>query len=78
MSTASPRRLSAEIEFYESQKTEWLKSHRDQFAVVKGNDVLGFFTDFHRAYLAGATEYGIDTDFLVRRVVLHEPMFVVF
>jgi hypothetical protein len=78
MSTAPPTRLSAELEFYESHKSEWLKSNRDQFVVVKNEDLLGFFEDFHSAYCAGVEKFGIDTDFLVKRVVPQEPVFVVF
>lgn len=78
MSTAPPTRLSAELEFYEAHKSEWLKSNRDEFVVVKGEELLGFFTDFHNAYCAGVEKYGIDKDFLVKRVVPQEPIFVVF
>jgi hypothetical protein len=78
MGTTSQSRLSAELEFYERHKAEWLETKRDQFVVIKGNDLLGFYTDFHQAYLAGVAKYGINTDFLVKRVVLHEPVFVVF
>ena len=75
MRSAPPTRLTVEREFYEARKGEWLKSHRDEFAVVKGNDLLGFFPDFHGAYRAGVEKYGIQTDFLVRRVVPQEPVF---
>jgi hypothetical protein len=78
MGTASLNRLSAELEFYEAQKSEWLKSHRGEFVVIKGNDLLGFFEDFHSAFSSGAEKYGVGADFLVKRVALHEPVFVVF
>jgi len=78
MSTAPPTRLTAELELYETNKHEWLRDHRDEFVVVKGNDPLGFYTNFHEAYSAGVAEYGIDADFLVKRVVPQEPVFVVF
>jgi hypothetical protein len=78
MSTAPPTRLTAELEFYETHKSEWLKSNRDEFVVVKNNELLGFFTDFHNAYSAGVEKYGMDVDFLVKRVVPQEPVFVVF
>lgn len=78
MAPAPPTRLNAEIEFYESHKSEWLQRYRDQFVVVKGNELLGFFIDFHNAYSAGAQKYGMNTDFLVKRVVPQEPVFVVF
>lgn len=75
---ASPSRLSAEFELYEAQKTEWLKAHRGEFVVIKGEELLGFFADFHSAYSSGAEKYGISADFLVKRIVLQEPVFVVF
>jgi hypothetical protein len=78
MAATLPIRLRAELEFYERHKEEWLKSRRDQFVVIKGSDLLGFYADFHNAYLAGVGKFGMNTDFLVKRVVLHEPVFVVF
>lgn len=78
MSTAPPARLSVETALYEANKAEWLREHRNQFVVAKGLDVLGFFTEFHEAYQVGVERYGIDADFLVKRVVSQEPVFVVF
>ncbi len=78
MGTAAPTRLRVETEFYETRKADWLKSHHGEFVVVKGNDLLGFFSEFHDAYHAGVEKYGATTDFLVKRVVPLEPVFVVF
>jgi len=71
-------RLSAELEYYESHKEEWLSSSRGRYVVIKGHTVLGFFDAFEAAYRAGALEWGVDTDFLIRKVVEHEPVFVVY
>jgi hypothetical protein len=78
MATAPPARLNIEIETYESQKASWLREHRDEFVVIKGANVLGFFPEFHVAYTAGVNKYGAKTDFLVKRVALQEPVFVIF
>ncbi|HEY3771049.1 MAG TPA: hypothetical protein VGN44_20420 [Candidatus Angelobacter sp.] len=78
MSAAPPIRLSVESQLYEAQKSEWLQTHRDKFVVIKGKGLLGFFDNFHQAYIAGVTEYGMDVDFLVKRVVPQEPVFLVF
>ena len=78
MSTAPPTRLTDELTFYEGHKSEWLKTNRDEFVVIKGNKVVGFFKAFHEAYSVGVEEFGLDADFLVKRVVLQEPVFVVF
>lgn len=68
MATAPPTRLIVELELYETHKTEWLQSHRDQFVVIKEKNLLGFFGDFHEAYRAGVDKFGVATDFLVKRV----------
>jgi hypothetical protein len=78
MGTAPPTRLSVETKLYETHKADWLQSHRDQFVVVKGTHLLGFFAEFRDAYYAGVEKYGMETDFLVKRVVEQEPVFVVF
>jgi hypothetical protein len=78
MNTAPPTRLSTETELYEVHKSEWLQTHRDEFVVIRGKDLLGFFREFHLAYGAGVKEYGINADFLVKRVTPQEPVFLVF
>lgn len=77
MATA-PTSLTAEIAMYETHKSQWLKTHRDEFVVIKGNDLLGFFPAFHEAYRAGVEKFGMNTDFLVKRIVPQEPVFLVF
>ncbi len=72
------QRLAAEMSFYETHKGEWLRSHRDQFVVIKGATLLGFFPDFQAGYLAAVAEFGVTTDFLVKRIAKQEPVFVVF
>lgn len=78
MATEVPLRLSVETEIYETHKAEWLNSYRGHFVVIKSQEVLGFFPEFREAYYAGVEKYGISTDFLVKRVVPQEPVFVVF
>ena len=78
MEAAPPLRLTVELELYEANKTEWLQTHPGEFVVIKNRERLGFFSEFHEAYRAGVEKYGTDTDFLVKRIVAQEPVFVVF
>jgi hypothetical protein len=73
-----PTRLRIETELYEAHKSEWLQNHHNEFVVVKDKELLGFFPNFHDAYLAGVKKYGTSADFLVKRVVSKEPLFEVF
>jgi hypothetical protein len=71
-------RLVSELEFYDLQKSQWLPRHSGEYVVLKGGDVLGFYAAFSEAYAAGAARWGLGTDFLVKQVLEHEPMFSVF
>ena len=77
MPTASVR-LSVELDLYETHKAEWLNNHGGEFVVIKDKSPLGFFPEFQAAYRAGVEQYGMDADFLVKRVVAQEPVFSVF
>lgn len=69
--------LRRELRFYEDHKAEWLKDHCDEFVVVKGTALLGFFASFRDAYYAGAQRFGY-VDFLVKQVLPQEPVFAIF
>lgn len=77
MAAEEKTRLALEIEFYELHKREWLKRHSGDYVVVKGGEVLGFYSSFGAAYSAGAGAWGVYTDFLVRQILEHEPVFLV-
>jgi len=78
MAIGQEARLSAELEFYASHKAEWLKQSSGKYVVVKGNQVLDFYSNFEEAYRAAVAVWGIDTDFLVKQIVEQEPAFFVF
>ena len=78
MATATPNRLAQELQVYDIHKTEWLQRNHGQFVVIKGTEILGFFQEFHEGYYAGVEKYGMGADFLVKRVVDQEPVFVIF
>ena len=78
MAPAETSRLSAELDFYALHKALWLKDHPGQFVVIRGNRVLDFYSNFEAAYQAGAYEWGLNTDFLVKQIIEHEPVFFVF
>ena len=71
-------RLAAELQHYSRCKPEWLAQRSGKYVVIKGDSVLGFYSTFEAAYRAGASEYGIATDFLVKQILEHEPVFFVF
>ena len=59
--------LQEELEFFAANRAKWLEGHRGEFAVVRGETLLGFFPTFAAAYDAGVTEFGLEP-FLIRDV----------
>ncbi len=78
MGPGEETRLSTELEYYAAHKADWLQSHNGKYVVIKGHETLGFFATFEDAYCAGASRLSVDTDFLVKCVVEHEPVFVLY
>jgi hypothetical protein len=59
--------LETELAYYKAHRDEWLKSHRDRFVLVKGEQLIGTFDTQEQALRAGAQRFGLDS-FLIRRV----------
>lgn len=78
MATDQQTRLGVELNYFAQHKAEWLAHKTGQYVVIKNRAPLGFYTNFETAYRAGAAAYGLDTDFLVKQVLEHEPAFFVF
>jgi hypothetical protein len=78
MESTPPTRLITELQVFEANKQNWLKTRRDKYVVIRGREILDFFSSFHEGYLAGIAKFGANTEFLVKRVLEHEPVFVVF
>jgi hypothetical protein len=78
MAAGEQARLAAELGFYALHKSEWLKEHHGKYVVIRDTNLLDFYPTFEAAYRAGANEWGINTDFLVKQIVEHEPVFFVF
>jgi len=70
--------LQQELDWYESNKAEWLNAHLGEFALVGRKGAVGFYPTYEAAFEAGLEAFGIGTDFLIKQVVEHEPVFVIY
>jgi len=78
MAAGEQARLAAELDHYSVHRSEWLAKQSGKYVVIKESNVLGFYPTFEAAYRAGAGAYGIGTDFLVKQILEHDPVFFVF
>jgi hypothetical protein len=70
--------LQQELDCYASNKAEWLNAHPGEFALVGKKRAVGFYPTYEAAFEAGLEEFGIGTDFLIKQVVEHDPVFVIY
>jgi hypothetical protein len=70
--------LQTELAFFESNRAHWLLKHSGAFVAVRGRHVIGFFPDWHTAFLAGCARVDIRKSFLVKQVLEHDPVYYIF
>ncbi len=76
--TPKPSTLHNELSYYEAKKREWLSSHAEEFVLISDHSDAGFFPTYETAFRAGLQRFGVSRDFLIKQVVEHEPVFVIY
>ena len=64
--------LEKELETYRSKLPEW-KQYEGKFVLIKGDNVVDFFTAYDDAIRAGYKEFGLEP-FMVKQVASSEPV----
>lgn len=59
--------LDEELQFFNEHKGQWLKTHKDRVALVKGRELIGWYDNENQAVVAGARRFGLQS-FLAKRV----------
>ena len=72
-STAGPFPLAEEVTTYETHLATWA-DREGQFVLIKGRDVLGYYPRHEEAMEAAYGQLG-DGPFLVKQILLHEPIY---
>ncbi len=65
--------LKEELAFYEEQKAGLLKSHPEQWALIKGRELVGVFPAREEAYAEGVKRFGREP-FLIKHIVEKDPV----
>lgn len=78
MAQKHKRALAEELSIYEKHKTEWLTSYAGQFALIGAGETAGFFPSYKTAFEEGLKRFGLGREFLIKQVVEHEPVFVIY
>ncbi len=65
--------LEKERQFFEQNRSEWLKSAAGKFVLIKNDELVGLFDNPTAALSEGARRFGIES-FLVRQVEESEQL----
>ena len=60
--------IKRELDYFEKVKSELLKTHKGQFALIKSEEVIGTFTTQDEAYREGVRRFGREP-FLIKPIV---------
>lgn len=60
--------LEQEISFFETHRSEYLKTNEGKFALIKGGLCFGFYDDAETAFRIGVEQYGAQA-FLIKQVL---------
>jgi len=60
--------LQTELNYFNKQRQEWLNTYENQYALVKGEELIGTYTTEAEAYKAGLEKVG-NQPFLIKQVV---------
>jgi len=60
--------LKRELQYFKTIKGDLLKTNKGQFALIKGEDLLGAFTTMEEAYKEGVARFGTEP-FLIKQIV---------
>ena len=64
--------FKTELEFFSKMHKDWLKTHENQYALIKGKKLIAAFLTLEEAYSAGIEHFGDDV-FFVKQIVKEEP-----
>jgi hypothetical protein len=70
--------LKQELRLYHGQKQSWLQNHLNQYVVIAGDQVAGFYPDYEAAFKAAIRAFGLRRQFLIKQVCAAEPVYVVY
>lgn len=67
-----------ELNLYNASKKKWLQNHPNEFVVIAGDQIAGFYADYAAAFQAAIRAFGIEGQFLIKQVCAAEPVYVVY
>jgi hypothetical protein len=65
--------LERELDTYRNKLPDLRSENEGRFVLIKGNQVIDFFTSYDGALKGGYTTFGLDS-FLVKRIEAVEPV----
>ena len=65
--------LETEIQFFEENRSRYLREHKGKYVLIKERECLGFFDTDATAYEKGVEMFGVEP-FLIKQVLPEDPI----
>ena len=69
-----PVALEQEYKFFISRLEEFSKAHLNEFVLIKGEQLIGFFGSYEKALREGLARFGTRTPFFIEEVKKEEAI----
>jgi len=69
--------LAHELRVFHHHVQEWREKHLGKFVLIKGSEVIGFYSSLDEAFRAGSAKYGLD-EFFIHQIVPDQQVNVTF
>jgi hypothetical protein len=66
--------LEQEYKYFLSHLEEFSKAHLNEFVLIKGEQVVGFFGSYEKALREGLARFGATTPFFIKEVQKEEAI----
>ncbi len=66
--------LQQEYDFFLAHLDEFMKTHLNEFVVIKGEQIIGFFDSYEKSLRAGLARFGSQTPFFIEEVKEEEEI----
>ena len=70
--------LQEELRIFEQHNIDWFRSNPEQFVVVVGSKVVGFYPDYESGFRSGLSIAGLGNPFLLKQVCVEEPVYLIY
>ena len=69
--------FKTELAVYDKNKDDFKKDHLNEYVLIDGEEIIGFYKDYGTALSVGYQKFGTNRPFFVKQILENEPVIMV-